>query len=45
VTLTGNQAFFNTQFGIAARPGVTDGGHNKSNSNGMLVQCTDVVCS
>jgi parallel beta-helix repeat protein len=45
VTLTGNQAFFNTQLGIAAAAGVTDGGHNKSNSNGTFAQCTNIGCS
>jgi hypothetical protein len=45
VTLSGNKAYFNTQLGIAAAPGVNDGGNNKADSNGTAVQCTNVVCS
>jgi hypothetical protein len=45
ITLSGNQAFFNSLVGIGAAAGVNDGGHNKANGNGTLAQCTDIVCS
>jgi hypothetical protein len=45
VTLSGNRAYFNGQFGVNAAPGVTDGGNNRADSNGTAAQCRNVVCS
>jgi hypothetical protein len=45
VTVTGNQAFFNSTLGIVGFPGVSDGGHNKASGNGTLAQCVNIVCS
>jgi hypothetical protein len=45
VTLSGNKAYFNSQLGIEALAGVTDGGNNKADGNGNAAQCTNVVCT
>jgi hypothetical protein len=45
VTVSGNKGYFNTQLGVAAVPGVTDGGNNKADENGTAAQCANVVCS
>ena len=42
--LTGNTALFNTELGIDATAGVTDGGGNKAHGNGSLHQCENVAC-
>ncbi len=42
--LTGNTALFNTELGIDATAGVTDGGGNKAHDNGTLHQCENVAC-
>jgi Right handed beta helix region len=42
--LTGNTTLFNTQLGIDAFAGVTDGGGNKAHDNGNQHQCENVVC-
>ena len=42
--LTGNTALFNTELGIDATAGVTDGGGNKAHDNGSLHQCENVAC-
>jgi parallel beta-helix repeat protein len=42
--LTGNQAERNRDLGIAARPGVIDGGGNRASGNGDPRQCTNLVC-
>jgi hypothetical protein len=39
-----NTANFNTDFGIEAVPGVTDGGGNKARGNGNPAQCLNVTC-
>jgi hypothetical protein len=44
-TLTGNRAFDNSDLGIEAVDGVTDGGGNKAAGNGNPLQCTNVRCS
>jgi parallel beta-helix repeat protein len=43
-TLTRNGAFDNSDLGIEAVPGVTDGGHNRARGNGNPAQCTNVAC-
>jgi hypothetical protein len=45
VTMSGNKAYFNLQFGINGAPGVTDGGNNKAGGNANAAQCNNVVCS
>jgi hypothetical protein len=45
ITLSGNKAYFNGNFGITAAPGVSDGGNNKADENGTPAQCASVVCS
>ena len=39
-----NRAFFNTDLGIDAVAGTTDGGGNRANQNGDSAQCVGVVC-
>ena len=39
-----NKAFFNTDLGIEAAPGTTDGGANKAKHNGNPAQCVGVNC-
>lgn len=43
-TITKNTAVYNTDLGISAPAGVTDGGGNKASGNGNPLQCTGVVC-
>jgi len=43
-TLTRNLALHNTDLGIEAVPGVTDGGGNRARGNGNPAQCTGVAC-
>ena len=43
-TITKNTAVYNTDLGISAPSGVTDGGGNKASGNGNPAQCTGVVC-
>jgi len=44
VTLGSNRAFFNSDLGIEAAPGTTDGGGNKARHNGNPGQCVGVSC-
>ncbi len=44
-TLTENTANHNDDLGIAAVPGVSDGGGNRASGNGNPLQCTNVFCS
>lgn len=44
-TITKNQADFNFNLGIFAAPGNIDGGGNKAQANGNLLQCVGVFCS
>jgi parallel beta-helix repeat protein len=44
-TVTRNLALHNTDLGIEAVPGVTDGGGNSARGNGNPAQCTGVACS
>jgi len=39
-----NRAYFNTDLGIHAVPGTTDGGGNKAKHNGNPAQCVGVSC-
>jgi large repetitive protein len=43
-TLTGNHALNNSDLGIEAVFGVTDGGSNKAHGNGNPAQCTNLAC-
>jgi parallel beta-helix repeat protein len=43
-TLTGNHALNNSDLGIEAVFGVTDGGGNKAHGNGNPAQCTNLAC-
>jgi parallel beta-helix repeat protein len=43
-TITRNHADRNTDLGIFAAPGNTDGGGNKAHGNGNALQCTGVAC-
>jgi parallel beta-helix repeat protein len=43
-TVTGNAAYRNTDWGIEAVAGVTDGGGNTAWSNGQLLECLNVAC-
>jgi parallel beta-helix repeat protein len=42
-TLENNAAYFNGRWGIAATPGVTDGGGNRAAGNGVPAQCTSNI--
>jgi hypothetical protein len=44
-TITANLANDNTDLGIEAVPGVTDGGGNRASGNGNPAQCVGVACS
>jgi nitrous oxidase accessory protein NosD len=44
VLVGGNRADFNTDLGIHAIPGTTDGGGNRAKGNGDPAQCVGVVC-
>jgi large repetitive protein len=43
-TLTMNHAVHNSDHGIEAVAGVTDGGGNKASGNGNPLECTNVMC-
>jgi hypothetical protein len=43
-TVTRNTANDNHDLGIAAAPGVTDGGGNRAAGNGNPAQCTNIAC-
>jgi hypothetical protein len=42
--LRANRAFFNTDLGIEAAVGTTDGGANRARHNGNPAQCIGVRC-
>jgi hypothetical protein len=44
-TITANVANDNTDLGIEAVPGVTDGGGNRARGNGNRAQCLGVTCA
>jgi hypothetical protein len=43
-TITGSEAYLNSELGIRAVAGVTDGGGNVASGNGNPAQCLNVVC-
>jgi hypothetical protein len=43
--LVGNRADSNSDYGIDAVAGVTDGGGNIASGNGSSQQCRNVVCA
>jgi hypothetical protein len=43
-TLEGNVARSNSEHGVVAVRGVTDGGHNRGSGNGNRAQCRNVRC-
>ena len=45
VVVTANEAFHNTDLGIQAVTGTTDGGGNRAKRNGNPAQCIGVACS
>lgn len=45
VTVTGNTAYDNYDYGIEADPEVIDGGGNRAFDNGNALQCLNVVCN
>ena len=45
VLVRANNAFRNTDLGIEAAPGTTDGGGNRARKNGNPAQCVGVTCS
>ena len=44
VRVSRNRAFFNSDLGIEAAPGTTDGGGNRAKHNGNPAQCVGVRC-
>ncbi len=42
--VTGNRAFGNGNYGIAAVPGTIDGGGNRAAGDGGPVQCLNIAC-